>query len=53
MVVTGAEEAGAVQKALLDKQTSSDLLPIEMAILKDGEFTWFTYKATMSMLQNK
>ncbi|XP_062194146.1 probable 6-phosphogluconolactonase 4, chloroplastic [Phragmites australis] len=53
MVVTGAGKAGAVQKALSDKQTSSDLLPVEMAVLQDGEFTWFTDKAAVSMLQNK
>ncbi|KAF0924375.1 hypothetical protein E2562_010051 [Oryza meyeriana var. granulata] len=53
MVVTGAGKAGAVQKALSDKQTSSDLLPVEMAVLQDGEFTWFTDKPAVSMLQNK
>ncbi|TVU08831.1 hypothetical protein EJB05_42246 [Eragrostis curvula] len=53
MVVTGAGKAGAVQKALSDKQTSSDLLPVEMAVLQDGEFTWFTDKEAVSMLQNK
>ncbi|XP_066397572.1 probable 6-phosphogluconolactonase 4, chloroplastic [Miscanthus floridulus] len=53
MVVTGAGKAAAVQKALSDKQTSSDLLPVEMAVLQDGEFTWFTDKAAVSMLQNK
>jgi 6-phosphogluconolactonase len=53
MVVTGAGQAGAVQKALSDKQTSSDLLPVEMAVLQDGEFTWFTDKEAVSKLQNK
>nr|CAB3454026.1 unnamed protein product [Digitaria exilis] len=53
MVVTGAGKAGAVQKALSDKQTSSDLLPVEMAVLQDGEFTWFADKPAVSMLQNK
>ncbi|CAL5082495.1 unnamed protein product [Urochloa decumbens] len=53
MVVTGAGKAGPVQKALSDKQTSSDLLPVEMAVLHDGEFTWFTDKPAVSMLQNK
>ncbi|RCV12617.1 hypothetical protein SEVIR_2G293900v4 [Setaria viridis] len=53
MVVTGAGKAGPVQKALSDKQTSSDLLPVEMAVLQDGEFTWFTDKPAVSMLQNK
>ncbi|KAL5201802.1 hypothetical protein ABZP36_036156 [Zizania latifolia] len=53
MVVTGAGKAGAVQKALSDKQTSSDFLPVEMAVLQDGEFTWFTDKPAVSMLQNK
>ncbi|VAI34874.1 unnamed protein product [Triticum turgidum subsp. durum] len=51
MVVTGAGKAGAVQKAISDKKTS-DLLPVEMAILDDGEFTWFTDKEAVSMLQN-
>nr|CAB3457669.1 unnamed protein product [Digitaria exilis] len=53
MVVTGAGKAGAVQKALSDKQTSSDLLPVEMAVLQDGEITWFADKPAVSMLQNK
>ncbi|KAL6656369.1 hypothetical protein ACP70R_007195 [Stipagrostis hirtigluma subsp. patula] len=53
MVVTGTGKAGAVQKALSDNQTSSDLLPVEMAVLQDGEFTWFTDKEAVSMLQNK
>ncbi|KAG2644756.1 hypothetical protein PVAP13_2KG376031 [Panicum virgatum] len=53
MVVTGAGKAGPVQKALSDKKTSSDLLPIEMAVLQDGEFTWFTDKPAVSLLQNK
>ncbi|KAJ1290521.1 hypothetical protein BS78_02G250600 [Paspalum vaginatum] len=53
MVVTGAGKAAAVQKALSEKQTSSDLLPVEMAVLQDGEFTWFTDKTAVSMLQNK
>ncbi|CAN6183064.1 unnamed protein product [Urochloa humidicola] len=53
MVVTGAGKAGAVQKALSDKQTSSNLLPVEMAVLHDGEFTWFADKPAVSMLQNK
>jgi len=52
MVVTGAGKAGPVQKALSDKKTS-DLLPIEMAVLQDGEFTWFTDKPAVSLLQNK
>lgn len=51
MVVTGAGKAGAVQKAISDKKTS-DLLPVEMAVLEDGEFTWFTDKEAVSMLQN-
>jgi 6-phosphogluconolactonase len=53
MVVTGAGKAGPVQKVLSDKQTSSDLLPIEIAVLQDGEFTWFTDKPAVSLLQNK
>lgn len=51
MVVTGAGEAGAVAKALGSEKNSSNLLPAEMAILEDGEFTWFTDKAATSKLQ--
>lgn len=53
MVVTGAGKAAAVQKALSDKEISSDKLPVEMAVLQDGEFTWFTDKEAVSLLQNK
>ena len=53
LVVTGAGKAGAIHKALSEGQNTSDLLPVEMAVLQDGEFTWFTDKAAVSMLQNK
>ncbi|RZS20023.1 hypothetical protein BHM03_00052493 [Ensete ventricosum] len=53
MVVTGAGKAGAVCKALGSEKSASDLLPVEMASLEDGEFTWFTDKAAVSMLQDK
>ncbi|XP_064946492.1 probable 6-phosphogluconolactonase 4, chloroplastic [Musa acuminata AAA Group] len=53
MVVTGAGKAGAVCKALGSEKSASDLLPVEMASLEDGEFTWFTDKAAVSMLQGK
>ncbi|XP_073011895.1 probable 6-phosphogluconolactonase 4, chloroplastic [Typha latifolia] len=53
LVVTGAGKAGAVHKALSDEQGSSDLLPVEMVSLQDGEFTWFTDKAAVSVLQDK
>lgn len=52
LVVTGAGKAGAVHKALSDKQSSSDLLPVEMVSLQDGEFTWFTDKPAVSMLSS-
>uniref|UniRef100_A0ACD5YDF2 Uncharacterized protein n=1 Tax=Avena sativa TaxID=4498 RepID=A0ACD5YDF2_AVESA len=51
MVVIGAGKAGAVQKALSDKKTS-DLLPVEMAVLQDGEFTWFADQEAVSMVRN-
>ena len=53
MVVTGAGKAGAVCKALGSEKSASDLLPVEMASLEDGEFTWFTDKAAVSVLQGK
>ncbi|KAG6469935.1 probable 6-phosphogluconolactonase 4, chloroplastic [Zingiber officinale] len=53
MVVTGAGEVHAVSKALGSEKRSSDLLPVEMASLEDGEFTWFTDKAAVSMLKDK
>ncbi|XP_008812488.2 probable 6-phosphogluconolactonase 4, chloroplastic [Phoenix dactylifera] len=53
LVVAGSGKAGAVHKALGSKQSSSDLLPVEMVSLEDGKFTWFTDKAAISMLQEK
>ncbi|KAG8087742.1 hypothetical protein GUJ93_ZPchr0010g8898 [Zizania palustris] len=50
LVVTGAGKAGAVHKALTNKQSSSDLLPVEMVSLQDGVLTWFTDKPAVSML---
>jgi len=49
MVVTGPGEASTVKKALSDDKTFP-LLPVEMTILQDGEFTWFTDKPAVSML---
>ncbi|WOL13126.1 hypothetical protein Cni_G21895 [Canna indica] len=53
MVVAGAGKAAAVCKALSSEKTPSDLLPVEMVSLDDGEFTWFTDEAAVSMLQDK
>ncbi|WOL18150.1 hypothetical protein Cni_G26943 [Canna indica] len=52
MVVTGSGETAAVAKALGSEQSSSNLLPVQMAVLEDGEFTWFTDKAAVSLLQD-
>ncbi|CAO2200458.1 unnamed protein product [Urochloa humidicola] len=50
LVVTGAGKAGAVHKALSEEHNTSDLLPVEMVSLQDGELTWFTDKPAVSML---
>ncbi|CAO2177265.1 unnamed protein product [Urochloa humidicola] len=50
LVVTGAGKAGAVHKALSEERNTSDLLPVEMVLLQDGELTWFTDKPAVSML---
>ena len=52
LVVTGAGKAGAVHKALSGGQKTSDLLPVEMVSLQDGELTWFTDKPAVSMLSS-
>ncbi|KAF0898308.1 hypothetical protein E2562_007160 [Oryza meyeriana var. granulata] len=52
LVVTGAGKAGAVHKAFSDKQSSSDLLPVEMVSLQEGMLTWFTDKPAVSMLSS-
>ncbi|RLM62302.1 putative 6-phosphogluconolactonase 3, chloroplastic [Panicum miliaceum] len=52
LVVTGAGKAGAVHKALSEEQNTSDLLPVEMVSLQDGELTWFTDKSAVSMLSS-
>ncbi|KAJ0968450.1 hypothetical protein J5N97_025367 [Dioscorea zingiberensis] len=52
LVVTGAGKAGVVQKALGSDNNSSDLLPVEMVSLDEGEFTWFTDKDAASKLPN-
>ncbi|OEL31232.1 putative 6-phosphogluconolactonase 4, chloroplastic [Dichanthelium oligosanthes] len=52
LVVTGAGKAGAVHKALSEGQNTSDLLPVEMVSLQDGELTWFTDKPAVSMLSS-
>lgn len=52
MVVTGSGKAGAVHKALSGGENTglTDRLPVEMVELEQGEFTWFTDKAAVSML---
>lgn len=52
IVVTGAGKAGAVHKALSEGQSSSDLLPVEMVSLQNGELVWFTDKPAVSMLSS-
>ncbi|TVU04690.1 hypothetical protein EJB05_47820 [Eragrostis curvula] len=52
LVVTGAGKAGAVHKALSDQHNTTDLLPVEMVSLQDGELTWFTDKPAVSMLSS-
>ncbi|KAJ3690688.1 hypothetical protein LUZ61_019852 [Rhynchospora tenuis] len=55
MVVTGSGKAGAVHKALSGGENTgyTDRLPVEMVELEQGEFTWFTDKAAVSMLNEK
>lgn len=55
MVVTGSGKAGAVHKALSGGEHTGfmDRLPVEMVELEQGEFTWFTDKAAVSMLNEK
>ncbi|KAF8653913.1 hypothetical protein HU200_062050 [Digitaria exilis] len=52
LVVTGAGKAGAVHKALSEEENTSDLLPVEMVSLHDGELAWFTDKPALSMLSS-
>ncbi|WVZ91801.1 hypothetical protein U9M48_037927 [Paspalum notatum var. saurae] len=52
LVVIGAGKAGAVHKALSEGQSTSDLLPVEMVSLWDGELTWFTDKPAVSILSS-
>lgn len=52
LVVTGAGKAGAVHKALSEGQSTSDLLPVEMVSLQNGELVWFTDKPAVSMLSS-
>lgn len=53
MVIVGDGEVDAVCKALGTKDSSSDLLPVQMVSLENGEFTWFTDKKATSKLQNQ
>ncbi|KAG6517874.1 probable 6-phosphogluconolactonase 4, chloroplastic [Zingiber officinale] len=52
MVVAGAGKASVVSKALGNEKTTN-VLPVEMVSLEDGELTWFTDKAAVSMLRDK
>lgn len=52
MVVVGGGEVDAVAKALGCPDGSSDLLPVQMISLEDGEFVWFCDKEAVSKLQN-
>ncbi|GJN04191.1 hypothetical protein PR202_ga21715 [Eleusine coracana subsp. coracana] len=45
-------KAVAVHKALSKQHDTSDLLPVEMVSLHDGELTWFTDKPAVSMLSS-
>ncbi|ONK73653.1 uncharacterized protein A4U43_C04F33870 [Asparagus officinalis] len=50
MVVVGNGEVEAVRKALGPHNDQSDLLPVQMVSLENGEFTWFTDKEATSEL---
>ncbi|KAJ6822736.1 putative 6-phosphogluconolactonase 4, chloroplastic [Iris pallida] len=50
MVVVGTGEVDAVGRALGRPDSSSDLLPVQMVTLEDGEFIWFTDKEATSKL---
>ncbi|KAH7668503.1 6-phosphogluconolactonase protein [Dioscorea alata] len=52
LVVAGAGKASVVQKALGPDQNSSDVLPVEMVSLEEGELKWFTDKDAASKLPN-
>lgn len=49
MVVAGPAEAGAVKKAI-EGNSSTDLLPVQMVKLENGEFIWFLDKLAASEL---
>ncbi|PKA46513.1 putative 6-phosphogluconolactonase 4, chloroplastic [Apostasia shenzhenica] len=51
MVVAGSGEVDAVKKAL-EPENSTDLLPVQMVKLENGEFTWFLDKLAASKLQD-
>ncbi|PKA64195.1 putative 6-phosphogluconolactonase 4, chloroplastic [Apostasia shenzhenica] len=50
MVVAGSVEVDAVKKALGGEDNSSELLPVQMIKLENGEFTWFLDKLAASKL---
>ena len=50
LVATGSGKAGVVQQALGGENSSSELLPVQMITLEDGELTWFADKAAASKL---
>lgn len=49
MVVAGSAEVAAVKKAI-EGNASTDLLPVQMVKLEDGEFIWFLDKLAASNL---
>ena len=53
MVILGSGEVDAVSKALGSRENSSELLPVQMVTLENGEFTWFTDKDATSKLQDQ
>ncbi|ONK58847.1 uncharacterized protein A4U43_C08F350 [Asparagus officinalis] len=50
LVATGSGKAGVVQKALGGENSASELLPVQMITLEDGELTWFADRAAASKL---
>ncbi|KAJ6840430.1 putative 6-phosphogluconolactonase 4, chloroplastic [Iris pallida] len=53
LVATGAGKAGVVHQVFGDEHTMSELLPVQMVALEDGELTWFADKAAASKVQDK
>ncbi|KAJ6802228.1 putative 6-phosphogluconolactonase 4, chloroplastic [Iris pallida] len=53
LVATGAGKAGVLHQAFGDEHSTSELLPVQMVTLEDGELTWFADKAAASKVQDK